>query len=123
METRIVIVGTRHRGTEAMDALAALTKGAPISLRREPDNAFDPGAVACYAGNTHLGYPPRAQYGSIRDALDAGNIVEATLTSEAIIDNGDIVPGGAPRLTVSWGHAHDVGPNQNDGPADFSEGN
>ena len=121
METRIVIVGTRHRGAEAMAALAALTRGTPIALRREPDNAYDPGAVACYAGDMHLGYLPRAQYGSIRDALDAGRAVEATLTSEAIIDNGDIVPGGAPRLTVSWAPVPDIGPNQNDGPADFSE--
>lgn len=102
METRIVIVGTKHRGAEALAALAALTKGAAITLRREPNNPHDPGAVACYSGETHLGYLPRAQYGEIRDALDIGKIVAATLTTEAIVHNGDIVPGGLPRLTVAW---------------------
>ena len=101
-ETRIVIVGTKHRGAEAMAALGALAKGAPVVLRREPDNQYDPGAVACYAGAVHIGYLPRAQYGEIQAAMDAGLAVAAELTAEAIIDNQSIAPGGAPRLTVRW---------------------
>jgi len=101
-ETRIVVVGTKFRGSEAMSALGALVKGAPVSLLREPDNQHDPGAIACYVGDTHIGYLPRAQYGAIRAAMDAGLDVAAELSAEALIDNDSIALGGAPRLTVRW---------------------
>lgn len=99
-EIRVVIVGTKHKGTEALDALGALTKGAPVSLRREPENPADSGAVACYIGDIHCGYVPRAQYSSIRDALDAALTVTAELTTEAIVDGGEVK--AAPRITARW---------------------
>lgn len=100
-DIRIVVVGTKHKGPHAISALEALAQGEHVHLQRETDNLVDPGAVAVYSGRIHIGYLPRAQYGAIRDALDAGKTITATLAAEAIIQNGDIVPGGLPRLAVT----------------------
>ena len=101
MEARIVIVGTKHDGPPAIEALAGLRQGMSVALKREPDNQVDPGAVAVYCGDQRIGFLPRAQYSAVRDALDAGATVSAVMATEAIIQDGDIVPGGLPRLTVT----------------------
>lgn len=102
MEQKIVIVGTKFRGGDALKKLARLVKGDAITLQREPDNPHDPGAVACYFDGAHLGYLPKAQYGAIREALDRGCSVSARITHEALMQEGDVAPGGLPRLAVTW---------------------
>ena len=47
-----------YDGLEVIDNLVI---GAPVELRSEPDNPYDPDAVAIYFGNTKLGYVPRAK--------------------------------------------------------------
>ncbi len=121
MEQKIVLVGTKFRGAAAMVKLAGLAKGDPIELKREPDNPHDPGAVACYFDGVHLGYLPKAQYGAIREALDRGCSVTAEVAAEALMQGGDVAPGGLPRLLVKTFDPNPVGPDQCDGPANFRE--
>lgn len=44
---------------EAQEAVLQLRPGDRLTLRSEPDNPFDPFAVAIDSGKTHLGYSPR----------------------------------------------------------------
>ena len=41
------------------EALKALSIGQVLFLVREPDNEYDPNAIAIYNGNVHLGYLPK----------------------------------------------------------------
>jgi hypothetical protein len=54
---RTTIVGTRFRGPAAILALASLQKGAKLTLRREPENRYDPLAVAAWFRRRIWGVP------------------------------------------------------------------
>lgn len=102
-EIRTVIVGTKHRGADAIAAVAKLSRGDTVTLRREPANAFDPNAVACYAGDVHLGYVPKNSYGPVVEALDANLLVNAEIADAALMATpSEIAPGGLPRILVRW---------------------
>lgn len=46
---------------DGLDVLDNLKPGTPVDLKAEPDNPYDPEAVAIYYGDTKLGYIPRAK--------------------------------------------------------------
>jgi hypothetical protein len=119
MELRTAIVGTKFRGEDAIKVLGEMGQGAVVTLKHEADNEHDENAVAVYGSGTHLGYIPRAHNHALADALKRGATITGRITTEAIVDKGDVK--FAPKITVSWGTAPDIGPNQNDGPADFSD--
>jgi hypothetical protein len=68
-ELKTAIVGTRFRGPEAINALRLIRKGDAIELRAEPDNQHDPNAVACYAGDCHIGYVPPGSNKALATAM------------------------------------------------------
>lgn len=75
------IVGLRfvgHDGVPCHESAAALTAGDPIDLQPEPDNPFDPRAVACYAAGRHLGYVP-AKHTFIAEQLNDNRPIRASV--------------------------------------------
>lgn len=56
-------------GPEAFDQLKVGTR---LDLVREPDNQFDPYAVAVYLGDLKLGFIPRGENHDISKYLDMG---------------------------------------------------
>jgi hypothetical protein len=96
------IIGTRFRGSDAVTIVGALPRGSRLRLEREPDNAFDPNAIAVYYGDTHLGYVPRVHATELAPALDAGTAEsDVELIDEGIVDRGDVR--FAPKIAVRCG--------------------
>lgn len=58
---------------DGLDVIDNLTIGAPVTLRSEPDNPYDPDAVAIYFRGTKLGYVPRAKNGYLSNLLYFGH--------------------------------------------------
>lgn len=70
------IVGSNHYpgGT---DRIMRLKLGAPVSLRREPDNKYDENAVAVIIFNTKVGHLSRGFAADIAPLIDSGIEVTA----------------------------------------------
>lgn len=100
MIVRTVIVGTKHRGRDAITAVAGLREGDVIVLKREPENDKDSNAVTCHFRGVHLGFVPMRQNGEIAAALDAGATLTAVVAEAAITIMGGIRE--APRIVVTW---------------------
>jgi hypothetical protein len=83
MKSLVALVGTKHRGREAMDCLAALPNGEPLILIREPDNAFDSRAVQVWARGVHIGFLKKEQNAEVSARLDA-TIAKAELPPKAV---------------------------------------
>lgn len=49
--------------------------GDPVTLRREPANAYDVNAIAVHVTHGQIGYIPRAQAAHLAPRLDAGEVV------------------------------------------------
>lgn len=64
------IVGTNHRGSDAVALLESLPEGEPLLLEREPGNKFDANAVKVIARNVCVGYVRAAQNGGLSALID-----------------------------------------------------
>ena len=64
------IVGVTFEGRQ--DLIAGLTPGAELELVRQPENAFDPNAVAVHFGRLQLGFVRRPIAARIAPNIDAG---------------------------------------------------
>jgi hypothetical protein len=53
---RYSIVGQKHRGFDSH--LTGIPAGTSVVLIREPDNPYDPSAIAVWIGGNHVGYLP-----------------------------------------------------------------
>ena len=71
---------TYYDGLEVIDQL---TLGAMVTLKAEPENPYDPDAVAVYFGETKLGYIPRIKNNALSQLLyfGYGDIIEARISS------------------------------------------
>lgn len=88
-----VIVGTHHRGPEALARLERLAVGETVALVREPTNPHDPNAVAVYSTDgVHLGYVPRTAHAQVlpRFTADATRLLCAAITHEAVLQYGRV---------------------------------
>ena len=76
----------RRRGRHHADALAAadVAPGRPLVLRRDPDNAHDPSAIAVdpAGGGEQVGWVPREVAADLAPALDAGEPWAAVVLRE-----------------------------------------
>ena len=52
------IAGIKYRDNYE-EMLSKLSEGMEVQLRKDPDNPYDPSAIAVYNGNDHLGYIPK----------------------------------------------------------------
>jgi len=66
---------------DGLDVIEHLKLGTPVTLRSEPENPYDPEAVAVYYENTKLGYVPQAKNSYISQLLyfGHGDIVDARI--------------------------------------------
>ncbi|MCL2137674.1 MAG: HIRAN domain-containing protein [Coriobacteriia bacterium] len=74
---------TYYDGISVFDDLSI---GTSVALRAEPDNPYDPNAVAVFYGNSKLGYIPRNTNKLISDLLyfGYGEIMEALISTRDI---------------------------------------
>ena len=70
------IVGTKFHPAGA-NALSDAAQGERVALVREPDNEFDPNAVAVHINGHKCGFVPRAQAERLAADMDAGKTVTA----------------------------------------------
>lgn len=71
-EVDLAIVGTRHHGKAALDALAHLEMGNPVRLERQPRNQHDPNAIAVYYAGIQIGWISKIANAHLAAAMDAG---------------------------------------------------
>ena len=66
---------------DGLDAIRKLKLGAPVTLKADPKNPYDPNAVAIYHKNIMLGYIPRTKNYMISQLLNFGydDIFEAKI--------------------------------------------
>ena len=66
-----------------LDVIHELEPGVSVNLQSEPDNPYDPDAVAIYFGEVKLGYIPRVKNNLISNLLyfGYGDIMEARINS------------------------------------------
>jgi hypothetical protein len=74
------VAGLRHHGGQR--ALAGVSPGDPLTLRREPLNPHDGRAVALYWKGEKLGYLPREDNRVIAGLLDQGAPVDAHIVGK-----------------------------------------
>lgn len=70
---RLRIVGTRHVGTSALKALAELSPGAELLLKRESTNRHDRFAIEVWANETKIGYVAAEDNRDLANDLDRRN--------------------------------------------------
>lgn len=81
------IAGTTYRENIA-EIAETLKAGATLSLQREPENKFDPSAIAVYdSENNILGYVPRAKNEVLARLLEAGKHLSAKLIAKDTLDD------------------------------------
>jgi hypothetical protein len=66
----VTLVGNKHRGRPAMDLLATLPNGEPLTLIREPTNQYDPYAVQVWARGLHIGFVKKEQNHDLAARID-----------------------------------------------------
>ena len=77
-QIRSVAIGQKFR-PGAHEKLLDTPPGTSVDLVREPDNKFDPNAIAVKIDGQHCGYIPRAQAELLARDLDAGRLRVAVL--------------------------------------------
>ena len=77
---RFPVVGVSHRnndGSSRQSIIGTMKRGDVLQLRREPDNPYDPSAVAVDHANGQIGYVSRARARVISEMLDADLMLSA----------------------------------------------
>jgi hypothetical protein len=71
VKTLVALVGTKHRGSDAIALLASLPQGEPLTLIRDRDNQHDPHAVQVWARDRCVGFIKATQVRPIAARLDS----------------------------------------------------
>lgn len=72
-------------GTSRQEIISKMQKGNPVSLVREPNNLYDPNAIAVYFGEEQVGYIARGEAELLSQLMDLGGSLIAK--AEAIGQN------------------------------------
>ena len=76
------IAGIAHRNVKKLEP--CLAAGTMLTLRREPENAYDRFAIMVLTeAGDHLGYVPRAKNETLARLMDAGKLLFAKLESKS----------------------------------------
>jgi hypothetical protein len=83
-ERGLRVAGVAGAGRHHADALQsdAAAAGAQLELRRDPDNEYDPNAIAVYGGGEQFGFVPREIAERLAPELDAGKPWSAVVLRE-----------------------------------------
>ncbi len=73
------VVGVTFEGRQ--DVVAGVTDGAPLELRRDPGNAYDPNAIGVWFGALQLGFLKREIALRIAPNIDGGERYTADVTA------------------------------------------
>jgi single-stranded-DNA-specific exonuclease len=73
------VVGVSFEGRQ--DVVAGVRPGAPLELRRQPDNAYDPNAIGVWLGALQLGFLKREIAARIAPNVDGGERYTAEVTA------------------------------------------
>ncbi|HEY0615833.1 MAG TPA: DEAD/DEAH box helicase [Candidatus Elarobacter sp.] len=73
------VVGVTFEGRQ--DVVAGLQPGAPLELRRQPDNAYDPNAIGVWFGALQLGFLKREIAQRVAPNIDGGERYTAEVTA------------------------------------------
>lgn len=77
-------------GTDRQEILRRCQEGDEVELVREPNNMYDPNAVAVYVGNEQVGYLFREEASEVAPLLDAGYIADVTIYEIDMDKEGNI---------------------------------
>ena len=97
-----VVVGTKHRGQEAIDAIAKMRAGDKVRLEREPTNPYDRYAVRCYFLGVFVGFIPKTVNPRIAPQMDAGAITTAVVQEPPVVRRGNFIQ-VEPKLRITLG--------------------
>jgi hypothetical protein len=75
------VAGASRHHADALQSPAA-EPGCPLVLRRDPDNAHDPNAIAVLAGEEQAGWVPRELAEELAPQIDAGTAWSAVVLRE-----------------------------------------
>lgn len=81
MKALYAMVGMQHRN--ALEFVASLPNGEPLTLVREPNNVFDPNAVQVWAQGRHIGFIKATQARALAirmDRVPPANLPRSTLS-------------------------------------------
>lgn len=81
MEIFSPIVGTHFRPADAKLIANELSQGDYVDLQAEPENPYDPMAVAVYSDDVHIGYIARQNNYEVSEWLQDGGEVVAKIVS------------------------------------------
>ena len=73
------LAGVSFEGRQ--DTIAGLSPGAALELRRQPENAYDPNAIAVFHGTLQLGFIKREIAARIAPNIDGGERYRAEVTA------------------------------------------
>jgi HIRAN domain-containing protein len=93
-----VVVGTKFRGAVAIEAAGRLRKGDALRLEREPENPFDPNAIAVYYAGLKIGFIPKLVNPRLAPLMDRGEQLEGVVEAAAVIRDGKVRT--EPKITV-----------------------
>lgn len=98
-EIATVIVGTKYKGIDALNAVEVMRIGEPVTLKRA-QHPKDANAVECHYLGVFVGFVPRQANPAIARAFDIGKTPIATITERAVVRAGRVR--AEPKITVSW---------------------
>jgi HIRAN domain len=80
----LLVVGVAGAGRHHTEAIAsdAVTPGSRLELRRDPENEYDPNAIAVHAGSAQVGWVPREVAAELAPELDDGRPWSALVLRE-----------------------------------------
>lgn len=76
-------------GSDRQAIIRRLRQGHPITLRHEPDNPYDPSAIAVDSARGQIGYLARTEE-AMRDRVLRGAVIELCVMSTARADSGKL---------------------------------
>lgn len=66
------LMGANFRDPSAKEVVKALAIGEQLTLKRDPENQFDPNAIQVWAGDTWIGFIERGLAEELAPLMDAG---------------------------------------------------
>lgn len=79
-EYNSMLMGANFRPEEAKAIVKALGIGETVEARRDPDNQYDPNAIALYSAGEHIGFIERGLAEELAPIMDDGASLIVTVS-------------------------------------------
>lgn len=98
------LVAMQYRPAEAQAHFRSLPNGAPLILRRDPNNRFDPFAVQVWSGDFLIGFIKGSQVKPLAMAMDsAASAVSDELVAGGLKQGGPLISNLNAKLAIDGG--------------------